>query len=102
MSRHPDARPGRDELLDHDADGIREFDNALPRWWLYGFYLTMVFAAAYMINYHLLPRPLLGYAGMVAEYQAALEAAPRPTAAPPSAGGGASLDPKSFAAIVKY
>ena len=62
--------PNRDRLLDHDADGIREFDNALPRWWLYGFYLTIVFAAVYVLNYHLLASPLFGRPGMVAEYAA--------------------------------
>ena len=36
----------KDERLDHDADGIREFDSALPRWWLYGFCFTILFAAA--------------------------------------------------------
>jgi cytochrome c oxidase cbb3-type subunit 3 len=80
-----DARDGstRDELLDHDADGIREFDNDLPRWWLYGFYFTIAFAALYLVNYHVLPKPLFGHKGMVAEYQAELEAASRATAARP-------------------
>lgn len=83
MSRDTHEKPNRDELLDHDADGIREFDNALPRWWLYGFYFTIVFAGFYLVNYHLLPRPLIGRAGMVAEYQAELEAASRAAAARP-------------------
>lgn len=42
----------RDELLDHDYDGIREFDNDLPPWWKYGFAFTIVFAAGYLFYYH--------------------------------------------------
>jgi cytochrome c oxidase cbb3-type subunit 3 len=67
--------PHRDELLDHEADGIREFDNALPRWWLYGFYFTIVLGIVYMLNYHVLATPLVGKAGMVAEYNAEVAAA---------------------------
>ena len=41
-------------LLDHDYDGIKELDNNLPPWWKYGFYLTIVVAIIYLINYHVL------------------------------------------------
>lgn len=74
MSRE-ERNTGRDELLDHEADGIREFDNALPRWWLYGFYFTILVAFVYMLNYHVLAKPLVGKAGQVAEYNAAVETA---------------------------
>ncbi|MEO7272522.1 MAG: cbb3-type cytochrome c oxidase N-terminal domain-containing protein [Vicinamibacterales bacterium] len=88
MTQEPKPRPGRDELLDHEADGIREFDNALPRWWLYGFYLSIAFAIVYLVNYHVLPKPLVGQAGMIAEYQADLEAASRTAALRPVAAHG--------------
>jgi cytochrome c oxidase cbb3-type subunit 3 len=40
-------------ILDHNYDGIKELDNALPPWWLYGFYASVIFAAVYMIRYHI-------------------------------------------------
>ena len=73
--KHGGKTTGRDELLDHEADGIREFDNALPRWWLYGFYFTIVIAIVYMLNYHVLATPLVGQRGMAAEYNADVAAA---------------------------
>jgi cytochrome c oxidase cbb3-type subunit 3 len=41
-------------LLDHEADGIKELDNLLPRWWVWLFYGTTIFAAAYLLHYHVL------------------------------------------------
>ena len=39
-------------LMDHNYDGIRELDNNLPPWWLYGFYASIVFSVFYMGFYH--------------------------------------------------
>ncbi len=41
-------------LMDHEADGIRELDNKLPRWWVLLFYGTIVFAGVYLTYYHVL------------------------------------------------
>jgi cytochrome c oxidase cbb3-type subunit 3 len=41
-----------DFLLDHDYDGIQELDNALPPWWKYGFYITIIVAVIYIFNFH--------------------------------------------------
>ena len=38
--------------LGHDYDGIRELDNRLPPWWLYGFYCCILFACIYLYRYH--------------------------------------------------
>lgn len=42
-----------DIILDHNYDGIKELDNNLPPWWLYGFYASIIFGAIYLIRYHI-------------------------------------------------
>lgn len=39
-------------LLEHDADGIKELDNLLPRWWVWLFWLCNVFGVGYMLYFH--------------------------------------------------
>ncbi|HEY6063773.1 MAG TPA: cbb3-type cytochrome c oxidase N-terminal domain-containing protein [Chitinophagaceae bacterium] len=39
--------------LGHDYDGIRELNNRLPPWWLYGFYLTIIIAGIYLWRFHI-------------------------------------------------
>ena len=42
----------RDILLDHNYDGIRELDNSLPPWWKYSFYISIVWAACYLVYFY--------------------------------------------------
>ncbi|MFY0713142.1 c-type cytochrome [Seonamhaeicola sp. NFXS20] len=44
-------------ILDHNYDGIKELDNNLPPWWLYGFYFSIIFAVAYLIRFHVFDGP---------------------------------------------
>jgi cytochrome c oxidase cbb3-type subunit III len=46
----------RDQILGHgaDADGIEEYDNPLPDWWLGLFWFTIIWAVAYTLHYHVI------------------------------------------------
>jgi cytochrome c oxidase cbb3-type subunit III len=59
-------------MTDHVYDGIRELDNDLPPWWVWGFYFTIVVAIAYFGYYHVTGKgdlPLEEYAKEMAEGQ---------------------------------
>lgn len=42
---------GPDETTGHEVDGISEYDNPLPAWWLYMFVITIIFAIGYLIAF---------------------------------------------------
>ena len=39
------------ETTGHEWDGIRELNNPMPRWWVWTFYATIVWAIGYTIAY---------------------------------------------------
>ena len=60
------ADPNEDRLLDHEYDGIKEYDNPMPRWWLATFWVTIIFAILYLLNV-----PGIGIGkGRLADYEA--------------------------------
>ncbi|MDX1544586.1 MAG: cbb3-type cytochrome c oxidase N-terminal domain-containing protein [Christiangramia sp.] len=62
-------------ILDHNYDGIKELDNNLPPWWLYGFYASIIFAGIYLAWYHIFDGTTQReeYLNEVAEAKAAVE-----------------------------
>lgn len=49
----------------HSWDGIQEFDNPMPRWWLWTFYLTIIWAIGYMVLYPAWPGLKSSTAGLL-------------------------------------
>lgn len=39
-------------LIDHQYDGISELDNPTPAWFMWLFYITIIFASTYLLNFH--------------------------------------------------
>ncbi len=48
--KHVDPLTGT-ETTGHEWDGIRELNNPLPKWWLYVFYATIIWAIGFYILY---------------------------------------------------
>jgi cytochrome c oxidase cbb3-type subunit 3 len=62
----------------HEWDGIEELDTPMPRWWLWSFYASIVFALAYAIAYPawpLLERGTTGVLGWTSRGQLARDTA---------------------------
>ena len=55
------------ETTGHEWDGIRELNNPMPRWWVWTFYVTILWAIGYMVAYPAIPlltdatKGMLGY-----------------------------------------
>ncbi len=56
-------------LSGHEYDGIQELDNALPKWWVWLFYLTILFSVGYFLQlyvFHTMDNQDVEYAKEVA------------------------------------
>jgi cytochrome c oxidase cbb3-type subunit 3 len=49
----------------HEWDGIEELDTPMPRWWLWAFYASIVFAVGYVLAYPAIPMLHKGTQGML-------------------------------------
>jgi cytochrome c oxidase cbb3-type subunit 3 len=67
---HP-VEPDATKLTDHEYDGIQEYDNPMPRWWVWVFWTTAYFAICYVLWFHVFMRGT----SIAEEYQADLNLA---------------------------
>ena len=44
----------QDTVMAHEYDGIQEFDNRLPNWWMWIMWGSIVFALCYWLVFHTL------------------------------------------------
>ena len=89
-----DLDPSENKVI-HEVDGIQEYDNKLPNWWLYTLYGSMVFGFGYWFIYQ-----TAGFADLPpAEYQAEMDKAATVMAAKIKAAG--VMTPETLAALSK-
>ena len=82
-------RRDEDRLLDHDYDGIREYDNPMPRWWLLILWVSVVWSVVYAIN--VIPGVGSG-PGRAKNYENEMAAAREKYGDPSVAAAGAAVD----------
>jgi len=51
LRKNPEGEVSEGDTLDHEFDGIEEFNNPLPRWWLWLFVGSILFALGYLVLY---------------------------------------------------
>jgi cytochrome c oxidase cbb3-type subunit 3 len=98
MSAHDPSQhstePSENQVI-HEVDGIQEYDNKLPNWWLYTLYGSMLFAAGYWFHYQ-----TSGFGDLPsAEYQKEMDKAAALEAARIKAAG--VVTPESLVALSK-
>lgn len=62
---HSNLHPDDPDTTGHSWDGIQEFNNPLPRWWLYTFYVTIAWGVIYTIMYPAWPMVTGATAGIL-------------------------------------
>jgi cytochrome c oxidase cbb3-type subunit III len=95
MTEPRPGEPEEDRLLDHEVDGIREYDNPMPRWWLYILYATILFSVVYALN--VIPGVGSG-PGRIANYETEMAAAKSLRDAAAAAAG--PVTPEAILAVV--
>lgn len=76
----------QDNLTGHEYDGIQEYDNKLPIWWLATFIATVIFAFLYWIHYEFAGGP-----NLQAELKVEMEELQQQSGGDSAAGATASL-----------
>ena len=89
----PKPDSNQDRILEHEYDGIQEYDNPMPRWWLMTFAGTIIFSVIYYFNVG----PIGNGKGRIADYEDDMKAFalahPTPT--------GSDMTPAQLLALVK-
>lgn len=78
-----------DEKRHHEFDGIQEYDNDMPKWWVNLFIITIIFSVLYFTWYHL---PFFPSRSLIDEYYQAAKATAAETELRRAQSGSESFD----------